>query len=98
MFRGKEKKNVTVVKGAANAGLPHLRPQKLGPQGFLCFSNIYRLIARDTACDGKQDGVLLGPGSASVHTHTHQDKHSKGKTNRWEDSDVRDIHVHVAPL
>lgn len=66
-----------MVKSAANAGLPLLGPRQLGTQGFLCFSNIYPLIARGTAWDRKQDGVLLGPGTATVHTHIHQDKHEK---------------------
>lgn len=77
-----------MVKSAANAGLPLLRPRQLGTQGFLCFSNIYPLIARGTAWDRKQDGVLLGPGTATVHTHIHQDKHGSEKTNRWADPDT----------
>lgn len=69
MFR-RAKKTPPMVKGTLNAGLPIVRPQQLGTQAFLCFSNIYLLILWDAAGDRKLDGVLLGPESASVHTYT----------------------------
>lgn len=80
MFRQRKKESL-VVKGAANARLLHLRPQQLGTQGFLCLSNIYPLVAWDSAWDGKQDEVLLGPGSASLHTSTNREE---SKQTDWQ--------------
>lgn len=70
-----------MVKGASNVRLLHLRPQQLGTQGFLCLSNIYPIIAWDSAWDGKQDEVLLGPGSASLHTSTNREE---SKQTDWQ--------------
>lgn len=70
-----------MVKGAANVELLHLRPQQLGTRGFLCLSNIYPLIAWDSAWDGKQDEVLLGLGSASLHTSTNREE---SKQTDWQ--------------
>lgn len=82
------KKKHTTVKGAANAGLPHPEPQKPGTRGSSGFSNIYSLIAWDSAWDGKQDRVLLGPGTCHcIHIYTRTNTQNK-KTNRWAASDV----------
>lgn len=66
MFRQKNNNHYgKKEKGTADAG-----PAAAEDTGFLCFSNIYPLIAQHAVWDRKQDGVLLGPGSANVHTYT----------------------------
>lgn len=88
IFRWKKKRTVKKRKGAANARLAHLRPKHLGTLSSFAFSNIYPLPGHHAAWDGKEDGVLLGPGSASVHIRapgqTEKTNQTDGHIQMWE--------------